>query len=522
MKALEEVYGNEIVGSISGWDRIRFRGTIRWLASMRGISTYMSNHNILLKDFGKWAEGITKAVRKSCADQAEKMGIPIIYLRSSGVDKEAMARKIAEERKVETGDICMFSVVEPCIAPIVRGNRATKKKEIQMGQRKCVWIYHYWNDPIVGFGHTRLQSWLPLSATICINGRHWLERQLLREGICYIKDGNCFPYVEDLHRAQEYLDEQLKTDWSELLQGLLERNCPSVRKVLNAEPLNYYWSADETEWATDVMFHSTEALDKIFPSLLRYGLVTAQSPTVMRFFGRNVKEGKSRGRFPDEIITDLRKRYEGMRLKHLINCNSIKMYNKAGSILRIETTINSTREFKVFRHPNDDPSRPASWQKMRKGVSDLHRRAQISQGCNNRYAEHLAAASIKQTLLQTAQDICSHAIKSGRRHRAINPWRKDDFDTLQFLARGEFTIRGFRNRDLRQWLYPHTNSSDKIESRRASGRVTRRIQLLRAHGLIKKIPRTTRYSLTTKGRKVVNAILAASSVDTEQLMEMAA
>ena len=522
MKELKLVYGDKVVGSISGWDRIRFRGTIRWLANTRGIGSFMSSRGILLKDFGKWAEGVTKTVRKTCAEQAARMEIPMIYLRSSGIDKEAMARRIAQEHGVETGNICMFSVVEPCRAPLVRGNRSTKKLEIEMGQRKCVWVYHYWNDPVLGFGHTRLQTWLPLSATICINGRHWLERQLIREGIGHIKDGNCFPYIDDIQRAQEHMDEQLKTNWSDLLQGLLERNCPDLRTMLGPDSLNYYWSADETEWATDVMFRSTDSLDRIFPSLLRYGLVSAQSPTVMRFFGKNIRDGKFCGRAPDEIVTDLRKRYEGMRLKHWINHNSIKMYNKAGSILRLETTINSTRDFKVFRHPNEDSSRPASWQKMRKGVSDLHRRAKVSQGCNNRYAEHLAAASIKETLLQSAQDICAHTVRNGRRHRAINPWRKDDFDTLQFLARGEYTIRGFRNSDLRQWLYPEIDATDQWAARRFSGRVTRRIQLFRAHGIIKKISHTTRYSLTSKGRKVATAILAASSFDIEQLMEMAA
>lgn len=522
MKQLEAVYGNEIVGSISGWDRIRFRGTVRWLASIRGLGSFMSTRGILLKDFGRWAERITQAVRKACADQAAKMGIPMLYLRSSNIDKEAMARRIAKDRDVQEGGICMFSVIEPCLAPLIRGDRATKKLEIQMGQRKCVWIYHYWDDPMLGFGHSRLQTWLPLSATICINGRHWLERQLIRAGVGYIKDGNCFPYVADLQRAQTCLNEQLKTNWRQLLQGLLKRNCPAIGDVFGQDMLDYYWSADETEWATDVMFRSTEVLNSIFPSLLRYGLISAQSSTVMRFFGKSVRDGKFRGRAPDEVSTDLRKRYEGMRLKHCVNRNSIKMYNKAGSILRLETTINSTREFKVFRHPNDDHSRPAAWQKMRKGVSDLHRRAQISDGCNQRYAEHLAAASIKETLLQCAQDICAHTVRNGRRHRAINPWRKDDFDTLQFLAHGELIISGFRNRDLRQWLYPNIAVSDKTTTRQTSGRCSRRIQLLRAHGLIKKISGTRRYSLTAKGRKVATAILAASSIDTEQLMKLVA
>lgn len=78
--------------------------------------------------------------------------------------------------------------------------------------------------------------------------------------------------------------------------------------MLGPDILNDSWSADETEWATDVMFRSTDARDRIFPSLLRYGLVSAQSPTVMRFFGKNVRDGKFRGHAPDEIATDLRKR----------------------------------------------------------------------------------------------------------------------------------------------------------------------------------------------------------------------
>ncbi|HNQ76768.1 MAG TPA: hypothetical protein PKM39_09055, partial [Pseudothauera hydrothermalis] len=95
-----------------------------------------------------------------------------------------------------------------------------------MARRKCIFIYHYWNDPLIGFGHTRLQTWLPLGATVCLNGRHWLERQLLAESVPYIKDGNCFPFIADPARAQELLDQQLTTRWPELLDGLLERNCP--------------------------------------------------------------------------------------------------------------------------------------------------------------------------------------------------------------------------------------------------------------------------------------------------------
>jgi len=289
------------------------------------------------------------------------------------------------------------------------------------------------------------------------------------------------------------------------------------------EAMNYYWSADETEWASDVMFRSARDLDSVFPSLLRFGLISAQSSQVMRFFGKRVgQDGRIRGRAPEEITSDLRQRYEGFRLKHWVNRNSVKMYNKAGSVLRIETTINNNRDFKVFRCPNDDESRPASWQKMRKGVADLHRRSQVSQACNERYLDYLASANLNETLQKTAGEICSPVVKKGRRHRALNPWRPEDFRILEFLARGENHINGFRNRDLLVWLYPRDPQGDKDTRRRASARATRRIGLLRAHGLVRKVPKESRYVLSAKGRKVAAAILAASSADTKQLMAMAA
>ena len=387
MRELMELYGDRIAGAISGWDRVRFRGTVRWLASLGGIGSYMASHGILLKDFGDWAGTITEAIRSACAARAGSLGIPLRYLDRAGIDKEALARRIAEERGIDTGDICMFSVVEPCIAPLIKGNRATRQLELHMAQRKCIFIYPYWNDPVVGFGHTRLQTWLPLSATICLNGRHWLERQLLAEPVPHVKDGNGFPFIADLPRAQQLLDEQLRTNWPLLLDGL----------------------------------------------------------------------------------------------------------------------------------------RPQTWQKMRKGVSDLHRRAQVSDACNKRYAQHLATALDRETLQQTAASICAPVRKQRRTYRAPNPWAAEDGKMIEFIARGENQINGFRNRDLRRWLYPSSPAStDKQQQRRDAGRVTRKLRLLRAHGLIGKVPRTTRYMLTARGRKITSAILAASAATTEQLMDHAA
>jgi len=521
---LMELYGGKLMGSIKGWDRIRFRGTLRWLANVDGLRRFLGMSHVLLKDFGAWAEAKTALVRQSCAEQAEALGIKTLYLRSSNVDKDGLARRMAAEKGISNGPICQMSVVEPCMAPAIEGNRSSKQLELNYRWRKCVFIYHYFDDPQVGLGHVRLQSWLPLGATICINGRHWLEKRLQAAGIAYIKDGNCFPWIEDVAAAQRLIDEQLKTEWPGLLERLTRQACPALERVIAPLRFEYYWSAEETEWATDVMFKSAADLEAIYPKVIRYGLIVSDSPAVLRYLGRRKPEfADGRGRRPEEVLSDYRRRYEGVRLKHWINRNSVKLYNKGGNLLRLETTINNTRDFKVYRTPENRPDAPLSWQKLRKGVADLHRRAQVSDAANERYGDALGAALVEEKLREVVQGACRRVVKNGRPHRALNPWSELDYKLLMFLGRGELALNGFRNRDVRAILAT-SNDDERDEQRRwrLSAKATRCLGLLRAHGLIRKVPRTNRYVLTEQGRKFTAALLSASAVEVSKLMELAA
>jgi len=515
---LMELYKNKITGAIRGLDRIRFRGTLRLLANQNGLRKFMSFTSVLLKDFGGWAEELTAMVRQSCRAKADELGIETHYLRRSSTNKEKLAREIAESRGIKEGSICMLSAVEPCIAPMVKGNKAQKKLQLVMAQRKCVFVYHYFDDPVFGFGHVRIQSWLPFNIFICLNGRHWLEKQLQKQGIGYIKDGNCFPWIEDIETAQNLLNKQLETNWSQMLMKLSLKSCPALSKVIRPLKPEYYWSADNTEWATDIMFKSVESLNELYPSFLHHAMRVSDSPSVMRYFGRR----RLGGVYPNEIISDYRRRYEGIRVKHWKNHNSVKMYNKSGSILRIETTINNTRDFKVFRYPDDNENRPASWQKMRKGVSDLYRRCELSDKCNERYADTLASAQVEEKLKEVVAPACNRIKKNGKTYRGLNPWHEQDYKLLTFLARGENAIGGFRNKDLRKWLYPKSEQLERQEKKKYSGRTTRLIKLLRVHGLIKKVAKENRYMLTAKGQKFAGALMAASVVDVKALTKIAA
>lgn len=517
MKLLE-IYHDKVIGAIKGLDRIRFRGTLRGISDSVGVNMFMSATNLLLKDFKAFVESKTMALRAGCERRADELGIPKIYLNSSNVDKEALARKVAAENRIANGPICLFSVVEPCMAPQVSGNRQTKQLELKMVPRKCVFLYHYFDNPEIGFGHVRIQTWLPYQITVCLNGRHWLEKQLLKHNCDFVKDGNCFPWIADLNLAQQLMDAQLETDWNGLLNFLLNEASPKHAAVLAPVISRYYWSADETEYATDIMFRSQHDLERLYPSFVKHAMTVSDSPSVMRFLGRKSIVGV----LPGEVITDCRRRYEGVRVKSWVNMNSVKMYNKASSILRIETTINNTRDFKVYRSPDDNPDKLPSWQKMRKGVADLYRRCQISDQCNIRYADAISTANTKEKLQDVVLPACNRVVKNGQRFRAFNPWRTDDLQLIKFLGKGQHAINGFRNHDLTEFLFDGNQTDDEKEKKRRSGVATRRIRLLRAHGLIRKVSRVNRYVVTDKGQKFATALLSASNVEIERLMEMAA
>ena len=198
----------------------------------------------------------------------------------------------------------------------------------------------------------------------------------------------------------------------------------------------------------------------------------------------------------------------------------MKLYDKQGQVLRVETTIHDASGLKVYRPVGDDPDGELKWQKLRKGVADLHRRCELSQAANERYLEAMAVVESSTPLGELSGPLCHRLVKDGRRYRALNPLAGEDVRLLEFVARGDHLITGFRNRDLRQCLYGE-RSKDAAEHRRQSGRVSRLLGLLRAHGLIQKITKTHRYQVTKRGREQITAIMAARAAAVDKLIAAA-
>ncbi|TXI07715.1 MAG: hypothetical protein E6Q76_08155 [Rhizobium sp.] len=508
---------SKIKGTLSGFDRVRFRGTIRWLSSLRGMGAYLGTMRILLKDFASWSKARTAEIDRATVALAQEAGRPMIYLPSSTERKETLAMDIARTDNITEGLVAVFKCVEPCWSFKVGPNAQTEKLELRYQPLKCSHLYFYLLDPQLGLTHLRLQMWAPFSVHVCLNGREWLARQLKQSGIGFDQRDNCFVEIDDLPRAQELASGQLRTNWSKMLDRLLTRCHPAHQTMFASRPLEYYWSAEETEWATDVLFQSPEALASVYPNLLHHAITTFGSLDTLRFLGQVPVVYRNTTR---EVISSFKTRPEGTRIKHSINRNSIKMYDKQQTVLRVETTINDPRDLKVFRTKEGDPDEKKSWLRLRKGVADLQRRAEVSQKSNERYLEGLAAVEHDQSLEATVQTICEPTVFQGRRVRALQPLSPEDSLLLASIIRGEFAINGFRNRDLRPLLFDDVPTPPE-QIKRQAAKITRLLRLLRGHGLIQKVPTTHRYTLTTKGRQTIVSLQAAKHASAEKLSKLA-
>jgi hypothetical protein len=518
-------YQDHISGTLSGFDRLVLRGHLP-LNHDPGMKGYLWAHKVPWKDYAAHVDHVSQQVKHASLAIIEQANRPVRHLRDHTLSKENLARQIAAQDRIREGPVCAFTAVERCLSWRVTGHRDTRRLQLSRQMRQCLHIYHYWIDPLFGFMSARLQTWFPFSLYFYLNGREWLARQMDDARIGYHRHDNCFSWIEDFPRAQALMDQQLATNWTATLDERAQRTHPYLEHLSTLYPMRYYWCCFQSEWATDIVFRYPDQLRRLYPQLVHLGMTGFSSPDVMRFMDKKLtRRGEPVSPHAHEVVTDRKVRAEGVRIKHRLGANSIKLYDKAyshsGAVLREELTLNAPEQFRVFRPKTGDDTGQLAWLRLRAGIADLHRRAQVSQQALDRYADALARVDDTIPLRDLTASVEKPVRWSRQRVRALHPFRRDDLELLLAVGRGEFTIHGLRNRDLRALLWA-TEPSDEREARRRSAAVSRKLRMLRAHRILRKLPHTHRYQVTARGRLLLNAIASAQRATTQQLANLAA
>jgi hypothetical protein len=483
---------------------MRFRGTLRAISNVNGLAIWLNQRHVLLKEFGRYAEQLSAQVTAHAPAMADALGRPFEYLTSWKIRKEDRARAIMARDGVREGLIAIFSCVEGCRSFGVRGNRRTKRLELVSQERRCAHLYFYYWDHDFGLLHVRVQTWLPFTIQIGVNGREWLAQQLRRRGTGFTPCDNGLFAIADLGLAPRLLRQLEPRPWARVLRAFASR----VNPLLRGHQLRpYYWSLEESEYATDVLFRDRASLQAIYPALVLHAVQHFRTPDVLRFLGRPHHPREA------EVTTRVQRRTEGVRVKHGVAENSVKMYDKLGQVLRVETTLNQPRRFTVYRATAPGQARP--WVRLRKGIADIPRRVTLAHAINARYLDALSIVASPTPVHRLLDPISHRRVVNGRPYRARRPITAEESAGFRHLLDGRALVAGGRAADLRAVL-PEP-PIDAAEQRRLAGRVSRRLRLYRAHHLLANVSHTRSYRVTSTGQQVMTAALACRAATLEQL-----
>ncbi len=498
-------YKERITGVLSAPDRLIFRGTLRQLCMAENTARWYAWRGVGLGGFENhiWPE--SKRLKKHAEDMAKRLGRPYEHLASSKIGKQERADEIARRDKIREGLVCVFGATETCWSFRVRKDPAAKYPQLKREERRCLFLYFYFKDREFGLMHVRLQTLPPFDMQIYINGREWLALMMDREGLGYERQKNCFVSLEDAERAQKLADLMPRFHWTGAFRAFADRVNPLLKKALGGR--KYFWTLREAEYATDIMFKDEKALQECYPHFLHVAITNFSSEDVLKFFERRVKRD-----FAGTIETDLKRLPEGIRVRHRLNQNWVKMYDKQGTVLRIETTINSPKGYRVRRQVRRGGKVLMKWTILRKGVGDFYRWVEIARSVNGRYLDAIASVPLIKPSRDILDPVSRPVIKKKLRYRALRPVSIEDSRLFASIMRGEFHLRGFRNHDLRASLFPDP-PSNPTEAKRHAAYVTRKTRLLRAHGMVRKVSGSSYYRVTRRGVAIMATALNLRNYD---------
>jgi hypothetical protein len=505
VKSFIQKHGPKIKGILECFDRVIIRGHLpmagvgyfaTWLYSKK-ISLNLQNLPEGWQRFKDMGPQFAEWLKAHAQGMAEGAGRPFKHLPTAE-KMEQNARVMAEEEQIQEGLVCVYSMLETCRT--FRVGYGDGRPVVKTDLRRSLVLYYYFMDREFGLMHVKMQTWCPFTVQVYVNGHEWLARKLQAEKITFKKVDNAFVEVADVERAQQCARGFWRRDWPQLLDRLAERVNPLLGDWLQGQ--SYYWVLDQVEFSTDVLFTDKSALATLRGRLYEHATLCFGAEQVMTFLGR-----KYRGTFQGEVKTYWHRREPGAAVKHWMKRNAIKMYDKDGLVLRIETVINDPREFRVHRaRHKQNGSTQVGWFPMSKGVANLYRYADVSQKANARYLEALAVVDDLGVGQRELERRCAPVAYQGRNRRALQPLGRDDQALFQAVLRGEYAVRGFRNQELACHLFGPRPTEER-ERRRQCGRVSRLISLLRAHGLVAKFPRSRRYRVTALGQRFMSAAI---------------
>lgn len=490
MNPFVERHQNLITGTLSCFDRVIITGTLPDICYAKAMTGYLSYFNIRIFDYPKWADQQRENLRLHVEHLVKQEGVELEFVRShKSFRKEVRIKEIIKERGDHPGLVHIFSAMEGCSAYRPWYDKKRRQSYLKPTTGKCLHYYFYFIDEDFGLCFLRLPTWSPFRLQVYFNGHSWLARHLDRAGIAYQMLDNAFLSINAPEKAQAFADSLEATQLHRHLDQWAEAYCPAIASLFRS---HYHWSFMQVEYATDVVFRRQSEFQPLYENIVRSAAVDVKADQVATFLGRKLV-----GQYRDEVGNNFNTRIMGTRIRHTMGKNSIKLYDKAGLIARVECTSNDVA---FFKHRREVEQRNGGVimrnAPLRKTIYSLKTLRKLMGAANQRYLAYMASIEHPGSGQKACNRLSSPAKVKARSYRGFNLFLEEDFNVFITLMRGEWAISGFRARDLRNHISQLTPS-----------RSSYLIKRLRTHGIIKKVGHCYKYYLTKFGRNVIATVL---------------
>jgi hypothetical protein len=485
MNPFVEQHRDEIGCVLSCFDRVVITGTLPDICHARAMAGYLSYRGVRLFDYARWAEPLREEIRANAQRLAAEAGLEVEFIHKlKAFRKEDRVHQILAERGDHPGLVHIFSAMEACSSYRPWHDKASGKTFFKAISGKCLHYYFYFIDEQFGLCYLRVPTWAPFRLQVYFNGHSWLARQLVRVGIGFDTADNAFLELTDPVEAQRLADSLDATTLHRHLDAWARRFCPVLGHFRNG----VHWSFMQVEYATDVVFRKQATFQPLYEAIVRTAVHVIRAEHVAAFLGH-----KLRANYQGEVGNDFSTRIQGTRIRHHMGPASIKLYDKAGLIARVECTANDVTFFKHHRHVEQrNGQRVFKLAPLRKSIYSLKDLRRLMSAANDRYLTFMACLDNPDAAQKALAKMAAPAKIKGRSFRGFDLFLDPDYRLFLTLARGEWSISGFRARDLRQHILALT-----------PGRASYLIKRLRTHGLIKKVGHAYKYFFTKLGRRVV-------------------
>lgn len=489
MVLLTERFADAIQSVLSCFDRMVLTGTLVDFGHARVATQELHRRKIRIFDFPAFANTVREALRAHAEAVAAQHGLTIEFVRRAKVRKEALIQNILAKRGSAPGLVHILSVMEECVSFKPWHDKQTHQTYLRPDSGKCLHYYFYFIDEEFGLCYLRVPTWAPFRVQFYCNGHNWLAQQLAKRDLAFTLADNVFLALADPKRAQRLVHRFSVKRLHQRLTRAVRAYCPAIVREF---PHGYHWSVRQLEFATDIVFRTPAALAPLYNTLVRTAVHAVQADQVAMFLGRKLDP-----RYQGEVGNHFQTRIQGTRIKHHMGEAAVKMYDKFGQVLRLETTVNNVA---FFKHHRRVEHRDGTWElkvaPVKKSIYSLPALADLMGAANRRYLEFLSSLDEASPGLKQLQRVTTPVHEGERTYRGFNFLAPDDVALLRTLVRGEFNLSGFQNKDLRAHLPAHD-----------ARQISHLLKRLRTHGLIKKVGRTYKYYLTAFGRVVAATVL---------------